>query len=160
MNGLGTLRRRQRQAGVAAVEMAFFMPMLIVLFAAPLFFGRVFLHYSMAQKAAHDAARFLATVPQRDITWQKDDSTEIGSAALARAIARAEVGEARTGGAIPGIDVFCDGDTCLGEVVPTRVQVTVRMGIKDVLFSGLTSGYTGDKGLSLRADVTMVYAGK
>lgn len=160
MSGLRHWRRRQRQAGVAAVEMAFFMPMLVVLFAAPLFFGRVFLHYSMAQKAAHDAARFLATAPQRDMKWVTAENEEIGSAALARAIARAELGEANTETARPAIDVFCDGETCIGDVVPARVQVIVRMRLKDMLFDGLTFGYTGDAGLSVRADVTMVYAGK
>ncbi|UVW26845.1 TadE/TadG family type IV pilus assembly protein [Massilia sp. H6] len=160
MSKLCNWRRRHREAGVAAVELALFMPMLVVLFAAPLFFGRVFLHYSMAQKAAHDAVRFLATAPRRDIMWYTVEGNEIGSAALARAIARAELGEANTGRARPVIDVFCDGETCAGNSIPSRVQVIVTMRMADVLFDGLTGAYAGDAGLAIRADVTMAYAGK
>lgn len=155
------LRRRPwKETGVAAVELALYMPVLLALLAAPLLFGRVFLHYSMAQKAAHDAARFLATAPPRDIMWRKMDGGEVGSAALARSIARAELTEARTGYAIPSIDVFCDGETCTRAIVPSTVRVIVQMDIMDVVFGGLTSEYIGDWGIAIRADVTMAYAGR
>lgn len=151
---------RRNQDGVAAIELALVLPILVALLSAPLLFGRVFLHHSMAQKAAHDAARFLASAPQRDITWRKRDGTEVGAAALARAIARSTLAEANTGFAMPSVDVFCDGETCTRATVPTRVQVIVQMDITDQLFTGFTGDYTGDWGIPVRADVTMAYVGK
>lgn len=152
--------RGRKQTGAAAVELALVLPVLITLLAAPLLFGRVFLHHSMAQKAAHDAARFLANAPQRDISWRKRDGGEVGAATLAREIARSELAEANTGFAAPSINVFCDGEICDRAVVPARVQVIVKMDITDVVFTGLTGGYTGDWGIPVRADVTMAYVGK
>jgi len=151
---------RPNQRGAAAVELALVLPILVVLLAAPLLFGRVFLHHSMAVKAAHDAARFLASAPQRDITWRKRDGTEAGAAALARAIAQNTLAEAYTGFAAPSVDVFCDGEICTKATVPSRVQVIVQMYISDEVFTGLTGQYTGDWGIPVRADVTMAYVGK
>lgn len=149
-----------KQKGVAAVELALLLPLLVALLAAPLLFGRVFLHHSMAQKAAHDAARFLAAAPQRDITWRRRDGAEVGAAALAREIARSGLAEANTGFAIPSINVFCDGEICDTASVPSRVQVIVKMDITDEIFGGLTGDITGDWGVAVRADVTMAYVGK
>lgn len=160
MNRIRDLACRRKQDGAAAVESAFILIIMLTLLTVPLLFGRVFLHYSMAQRAAHDAARLLATAPQRDILWYKLDGGEVGSAALARAIARHELSEALTGRARPSVDVFCDGETCTGDVLPSKIQVIVKMSIVDMLFGGLTSTYTGDSGIQVRADVTMTYAGK
>jgi Flp pilus assembly protein TadG len=157
-NGARGARRRQR--GSAAVELALILMLLFGLLTVPLLFGRVFMHYSMAQKAAHDAARFLASAPQRDIRWARLDSSEIGVAALARAIARETLAEANTGLAVPAVDVYCDGETCIGNTTPTKVQVIVRMSIYDGLFGMHTGTYTGDYGLALRADVSMPYVGR
>lgn len=156
----GARSARRRQRGSAAVELALILMLLFGLLTVPLLFGRVFMHYSMAQKAAHDAARFLASVPQRDIRWARLDGREIGAAALARSIAHDMLGEANTGMAVPTVDVYCDGDTCIGDVTPTKVQVVVRMRIYDGMFGMHTETYTGDNGLALRADVSMPYVGR
>lgn len=156
--GARTARRRQR--GSSAVELALILMLLFGLLTLPLLFGRVFMHYSMAQKAAHDAARFLSGVSQRDIRWIRSDGGEIGVAALARAIVRETLAEANTGQAPPSVDVYCDGETCDGRITPSKVQVVVRMNISDGMFSAHTGTYTGDYGLALRADVSMPYVGR
>jgi Flp pilus assembly protein TadG len=46
-----------RQRGVAAVEFAILVPLLLILLTAPLYIGRVLWHYTVIHKAAHDAAR-------------------------------------------------------------------------------------------------------
>lgn len=151
---------RRRQKGVAALEMALVLPALVILLAVPLFLGRVFWHYTVAQKAAHDAARFLATASQVEMRTLGSGGTEAAVAALARAIARAEAADLNPGLDSPVIvDVQCDLGTC-GLGVPTTVRIWVRMQMKDDWFNGYTSTFTGGDGLMVQADVTMRYAGR
>ena len=148
---LGTLQR-----GVAAVEMAFILPVLIILLTFPIFFGRVFMHYTVAQKAAHDAARYLSSIPLVEMT----DQTRSGSAAsIARQIADAELAELH-----PGhrshiyVDVLCDGLTC-GFSTPTLITVSVRMRMFDDFFNNFTWEAVGNNGIPLEATISVPYSG-
>ena len=55
------------QRGIAAVEMAIVLMALVAFLTMPVFFARYFWCYSVAQKAAQDAARFMSTVPLVEI---------------------------------------------------------------------------------------------
>ena len=143
---------RRSQSGVAAVEMAIILPVLIILLAVPLFIGRVFWHYTVAQKAAHDTARFLSTMPPIEFRSPVRASSTV---AVARAIASAELADLNPGLYPPDVTITCDGINCNGFTVPTSVTVTVQMPMFDPIFNGITYALVGDDGLLLTAAVTM-----
>lgn len=156
MNLRNLVRGRRAQQGVAAVELALVLPVLIVFISFPLFFGRVFWHYTVAERAAHDAARYLATVPRQEMGNRQRG---MDAAAIANFIAMEETAELNPGGEFGvSVDVLCDIGSCnLG--VPPTVTVIVRMKMFDPLFSAFTWPVVGDDGLLLRAAVTMRYVG-
>lgn len=147
---------RGRERGGAAVELAVVLPLLILFLAFPMFYARCFWHYTVAQKAAQDAARYLAAVPAAEMR-----SRVLGRAAAATAvdIATRTIAELAPGMAIAPPRAFCDNDNCgqrPGEV-PTMVHVVVNFGIVDTWF-GLVD--TGRYGLPINADVTVRYVGQ
>jgi Flp pilus assembly pilin Flp len=149
----------RNQRGVAAVEFAVILPLLVLLLALTLFFGRLFWHYTVAQKAAHDAVMMLANATKLEIGTKTPDFTIIEIAKLAKAVAEEEVAELNPGYGRPYVEVYCDGSACLGDVVPKQVRVFVRMNVIDVFFDGLMDEFGGTEGITLRADVRMPYVG-
>jgi Flp pilus assembly protein TadG len=143
------LQRRARQLGVAAVEFAVLLPLLIVLMTAPLFIGRVLWHYTVAQKAAHDAARYLATVPEAEL---RTPGMAPAAVAVARDIAAAELADLNLGPYPPGVTVLCDTAVCSGLALPTNVRVGIQVEMHDPF------GYAGD-GMLMTVDVQMRYMG-
>lgn len=135
------------------MEMALVLPLLVLLVTTLIFFARFFWYYSVMQKTAHDAARFLATATQVEMR-----TTGAPIAAVARSIA-----DAGTAVLVPvvdamAIDVQCNFSTC-GFAVPTTVRVVIQARMRDTIFGPLTSAFYGEDGLLLVADVTMRYAG-
>ena len=152
------LNRHER--GSAAVEFALILPLLVLLLAFLLFFGRLFGHYTVALKAAHDASTFLAMARIAEVGIAKDSVEEIEVAKIARLIAVTELAELNPGkGAKPFVDVRCDNDTCLGDKVPSVVAVKVRMRMFDAFLSGITSELVGSEGIWLYAEVQVPYVG-
>lgn len=151
-------RMRRRQRGAAAVEAALLMPILVVLLVFPLLLGRIFWHYAVIQKAAHDAARYLSSVP---IAEMKNQIRGPHAAALARDIVNAEIAELYSGSVDSpvAVNISCDDNNCdLG--VPTTVTVLVGVRMYDPLFSSMTGDMVGEDGLLLRAKVVMRYVGQ
>lgn len=56
---------RDRQSGVAAVEFAIALPLLLMLFLATCELGRAFLHQNLLTQAVRDSARFVAAWAER-----------------------------------------------------------------------------------------------
>jgi Flp pilus assembly protein TadG len=157
------MNRSPRQAklrtqGGVAVELACLLPLMIVLLAVPLLFGRVFWHYTVAQKASQDAVRFLAAANAAEIMTTNPDGTEVPVAAVARAIVLAEIAELRPGRSAPGIDVLCDGRGCFGAKIPRTVTVGVTMSMYDLALGGFTLEITGGRGITLEPVATTYYA--
>lgn len=145
------------QRGVAAVEFAIFLPVILIMLALPLYFGRIFWHYSAAQRAAYDAARYLSSVPRGEI---KDPNKINYVTTLARNIVNAETAELNPGPYPAGVTVECDGGTCFGFAVPTTVTVMVQLYVTDIFLPGITSGLAGlDSNNLLTASVTFAYVG-
>ena len=149
---------RPRQRGVAAIEMAFILPVMMILLAVPLFFGRVFWHYTVAQKAAHDAARYLSEIPLTDI----NNLTRIGyHLAVAGEIVAGEMSDLNPGSDPIAVFYQCEYrlgyDHCDGKSTPKSVRVGVRITMSDAIFPNFTSDYLGDNGLLLNAAVAMPY---
>jgi Flp pilus assembly protein TadG len=146
-------RPSHREQGVAAVEMAIVLPILILLLTTLVFFARVFWYYSVMQKAAHDTARVLSTANQIEIR-----AAGVPMLAVARSIVEAETAILNPVADDLAIDVQCNFATC-GFAVPATVRVVIQMRMRDQIFGPITSAFYGDDGMVLTADVTMRYAG-
>lgn len=142
--------RPPRQRGVAAVEFAVILPLLVlVLLAAPLSMGRILWHYTVAQKAAHDAARYLATVPDGEM---RTPALAPLAVQVARDIAEAELADLNPGPTLPAVSILCNGINCTGAASPTTVHVNVLIEVSDPIF-GMNFG--SEFGLLISADVTL-----
>ena len=145
-----------RAAGLAAVEFAIILPLMVALIAFPLFFGRVFLSYSVAQKAAHNSASYLAKLP---LVEMHDVSKSMAATTLSQDIINSTVAELRPGTeGVVVTQVQCDDGPC-GSGVPTTITVHVRVRMYDEFFSYFTGPVVGDDGIHLKAKVTMNYVG-
>jgi Flp pilus assembly protein TadG len=147
------MSRRTRQCGVAAVEFAVLVPILVVLLSAPLLIGRVLWHYTVIQKAAHDATRYLSMVPEAEMRSQDMASK---AADVARVIAEAELTDLNTGASAPIVTIKCNGNTCGGVTPWSNVSVYIETEMRDPLFN---SRYSGPDGIPIHADVKMNYIG-
>ncbi len=148
---------RCRQRGIAAIELAVILPVMLAFLAFSVFYGRVFWHYTAAHKAAHDAARYLSSVPLTELRTP----TRTGFAvAVAQAIALQETADLNPGPYPPNISVMCDGMACAGFAAPTTITVAVQLAMFDNIFYLVTSDVIGDNPLAVTAAVTMRYVGK
>lgn len=150
------LRTLRAERGVAAVEFAVILPVILIMLALPLFFGRVMWHYTAAQKAAYDAARYLSSVPRGEIK----DPAKIGYVvALAKSIVQAETGELNSGPYPPVVSVLCDNVECSGYTVPTAVTVNVQLDVIDIFFPTISAELAGQYSNVLNANVTYAFVG-
>lgn len=145
----------RRTQGAVAIEMAIVLPVLILLLTTLVFFARVFWYYSVLQKAAHDATRFLSTATQVEMR-----TVGAPAAVVARAIAEAEIAQLVPDVEAIYIEMHCNSISCGSAlVVPSTVRTQVHMQMRDTLFAPITAEFYGDDGFILTADVTMRYAG-
>ncbi|GAB3407500.1 pilus assembly protein [Massilia agilis] len=148
-----TTRNGKSQQGVAAVEFAMLSVLLVMLLTVPLFFSRVFWHYTTMQKAAHDAAWYLATVPSHDM---KNYSKALDAVSIAKFIAESEVAELNPGGEYPvAPTVECRPLPC-GIGSPSTVAVRVGTLMYDPIFH---VSYAGADGFPVLAISEMNYVG-
>lgn len=141
-----------RQHGIAAVELALVLPLLVMLLALPLFLGRLFWHYSAIQKAAQNAVRYLSSAPLADMKSATRASSVVR---ITREIAQAHLAELNPGTLPATIDVQCDGVPCDGYSTPATVRVFIRVPFEDVFFPDITQTSS-----LLTADSSMAYVGK
>ncbi|MGX4640108.1 TadE/TadG family type IV pilus assembly protein [Massilia sp. SYSU DXS3249] len=150
---------RRTESGSIAVETIFCLPLLILFLVVPLFLARAFWYYSVAQKAAHDGARFLANATLTEIVAPDGSGGDpLPVALIAEAIAHAELDEIKPALARYTVSVLCDGEVC-GNAVPQRVRVSVQLRFRDQIFDTFTSKYFGDDPIILTGRVTMRYVG-
>jgi Flp pilus assembly protein TadG len=149
---------RRTEQGSVAVEAAFVMPILILFLAAPLFLARIFWYYSVAEKSAHDAARFLSSASRVEIQ-ASTGGAQPGIAALAQSIADAEIDGIRSSLVGASVTPQCDFAACNGLSIPQTVRIAVQMRVRDDVFGFITDDYFGEDGILLTATVTMRYAG-
>lgn len=111
-----------RQKGVAAIEMAILLPLLILVFTGMIEYGRLMWHYDALAKATRDAARYLS-------------KEEVNSAAIDTALLMVDNAADAAGvkDLVPGNDEN-DGDVRVschpGCGNPERVTVSVIYGFK------------------------------
>lgn len=116
---------QSEQRGAAAIEFAFILPLLLVIFTGTIEFGRAMWHYDALAKAARDAARYLSTVP----------TANLGSeAALATSITRSIVANSATRASVAGLTPTTDititcAPTACGSVLSPADVTTVSVDI-------------------------------
>lgn len=153
-----TYLRALRQRGIAAVELAIILPILVALLAVPFYLGRVFWHYTIAEKAAHDAALYLSSVP---LTEMKSQTRIAEVVDVANQIYDLEAAGMNPGVFSPVPTFQCNTTACAGLLVPDTVRVTVQMRVFDDFLSSFTTDYKDEEGgIVLFADVTLPYVGK
>jgi hypothetical protein len=142
-----------RQRGIAAVELALTLPVLLTLLAYLVFYGRVLYNYEVAQKAAHDAARYLSGAAAINMRNTTQAANEV---AVAQAIANAELAGLNPGaGNGPFVFIQCDGLPCLGLSLPNQVGVNVQIVVQNDIF-GYYVPYLGDTLLQARSSMRYV----
>lgn len=123
------------QSGVAAVEMAFLLPVMLLIFAGIVEFGRVFWYYDALAKATRDGARVMSMYPKATI-----QSSGVGEA---KAIV---VAAANSAGINPSLSASQVSITCLNAAF---ASVTCSDGTSPENVKVVISGYTIDIGSSV-----------
>jgi hypothetical protein len=146
---------KTRQRGVAAIEAALIVPIFVVLLTVPIYYARCFWHYTVAQKAAQDAARYLSQVSAAEMR-----APELAQAAgnIALQIAQKELAELAPGSRMGVPVVQCDYLPC-GTVIgtpPDTVRVYITFSMYDNFFGVVNAGRFG---LIVTADISMRYVG-
>ena len=141
-----------RQRGIAAIELAIMMPVLVLMLVMPLYLGRVFWHYTVIQNAANDAARYLSKIPAAEMANPARAPTVV---AVANSIIAEELAELAPGAYGYGVLISCDGSVCLGFSRPATVRVDISALIQDIFFPGLNP-----LSIQLVADVSYPYQGR
>jgi Flp pilus assembly protein TadG len=144
----------RRQQGAVAVELAIVLLVMASIFSVPLFYSIYFWHYTVAQKAAQNSARYLSTISAREM---RSPVLAAAAANVASGIAQKMVVELRPGPAAPLVSVYCGADTCTGvggRPLPTTVRVKVQMDLFDQ-FLGLVD--TGQYGWPITVEAQMNY---
>jgi Flp pilus assembly pilin Flp len=151
---------RRQQQGVAAVEFALVLPVIVLLIALTLLFGRIFWHYTVAVKAASDVATFMTLTRNSEMLEARPDLGEISIVKLARSIGETELAELSPGkAAMPVIDISCDGAPCRGDFIPNEILVIVRMRMYSAFMPEVLKKLGDMDGMWLRAEVRVRYAG-
>jgi hypothetical protein len=150
------IRSKAAQRGNAAIELALVLPVLIVFLIFPIFYASVFWHYTVAEKAAKDAARYLSTISVQEM---KSKQLAPAAAAIASEIAKTEIAELAPGSTIDDPIVQCGPDPCKGTTsgpLPTTVRVVVKFDIYDTWFGVVD---TGRYGWHIESNITIPYVG-
>ena len=144
--------------GSIAVEFALVLPIFLILLTTLVFFARIAWHYTVAEKAAQDAVKFLARVSVEEIRAPMN-GFEIPVAGLARSIARDELAELSPGDSLPSVNVFCDGIFCDGFSTPRQVSVVIRVNMIDPFLSSFLADYGLPSEILLTATSSTDYVG-
>ncbi|QJD89125.1 pilus assembly protein [Duganella dendranthematis] len=123
------MKAMRQQCGAVALELALTLGFLFPVAAMLLFYGRVLYNYEVAQKAAHDAVRHMASANVLNINNNAMVGFEV---AVAQAIVREEVSVLNP--SVLGVSVACDGLQCLGLGVPTTVTVGVQIKVRNQMY--------------------------
>lgn len=148
-------RLLQRARGAAAIELALLLPIVVITLAPLILCARFMWHYTVAHKAAQDAARYMSTISRVEM-----DNPVLAAEAerIAVAIARAEVAELAPGYRIAAAVVHCNNLPCASAKAEPTTQIRVYLGF--YLIDTIMGTYLGPRGMLIAADVTVPYAGR
>lgn len=146
---------RRAQHGIVAIEFAVVLLLLLMLLPATLFFGRVFWQYNTLQKACHDAARYMASVPLVDM---RNATAYAAAVATTQQMVVDALDAARVSSDRGVADVNCRPLGC-GQAIaaPTTIELTMAIVVHDDIFSSFSNDWLGSDGIGLVADITVPY---
>lgn len=153
-------RTRTSQQGAAAVEAAVIMSLVLVpLFALILLFGKFFWHYSVIQKAVHDAALFMAVAPLSEI--RNNGAATVAAEIIAREVDELDssttvVAFATCGYRVAAASFYMVFVSCSSPNTPAAVQSTVMVTFSDPFFSEII----GRTSIQYTIPATMSYGGR
>ncbi|KKO66088.1 TadE-like protein [Janthinobacterium sp. KBS0711] len=154
------MRPPRRQQGVAAIELALIMLFFMGLLPFVLLFGRALLAYTALQKSAHDAARYLATMPLPQMA--NADAAEQG-AVFARQMVRQAMLESWPSMSSGKVNVDCiyndDFYSCGNyPTAPLQVRIKVSVDMPVDILPELTRKWLPQLApIPLRANATLRY---
>ncbi|MYN25468.1 TadE/TadG family type IV pilus assembly protein [Duganella levis] len=122
------MKPARRQRGAVALELALTLGFLFPVVAMLLFYGRVLYNYEVAQKATHDAVRYMASASI--LNMQNSDLAGY-EVAVTKAIAQQELSVLNP--YKMAMSVTCDGLECGGLSVPSTVTVGVQIKVHNDL---------------------------
>lgn len=150
----------RRQAGVAAIELALIMLFFMGLLPVVLMFGRALLAYTVVQKSAHDAARYMASLP---LPQMSNVGTATQNAVFAKQMVAETLAETWPGMDTSRIDIACmyaddvyNCGTYASRPQQVRVKFAVDMPI-DFLPIMLRIWLPDLSSIPLRANATVRY---
>lgn len=146
--------RQSRCRGVAAIELALVMAGIGLLVPSVLVMGSVFAQYAALNKAVHEGARYMASLPPQALAA----STAPQSVTAARALVQATMTASGASASLPSENIFvrCGSGACFG-LLPNTVNVSASIAVS--LPGGLFMGGSDSGGLMLlQADHTLRYA--
>jgi uncharacterized membrane protein len=148
-------RPQRRQRGSAAIEAALVLPIFVAFLTFPIYYARCFWHYTVAQKAAQDAARYLSQVSAAEMRSRRLAQAAAG---IALDIAQREIAELSPGSVIDTPVVQCDFLPCGTSIgtIPSSVRVYITFSMHDNIFGVVPDGRYG---LVVTADAPMRYVG-
>jgi hypothetical protein len=128
-NSLGM--QKNSESGVAVVEFAIVITLLLIIVAGVVEFGRAFWYYDALTKATRDGARFLSNVPVDNIpslaSGTEPENCSNPYTPAAKTLVYCAAKEAKVlGFSVGNVDVLCDDAKCEVGMDPP-VYVTVRI---------------------------------
>jgi hypothetical protein len=146
-----------RSRGFAMVELALLLTVFLFCLPCLMVAGQVALHHIVLQKAAYQAARYMATVPRPQMLAAGGASQAIGVAdALARQTALAAGLPPLPGGA-DGVEIFCMTAAC-SNPGPNVIQVRLTGVVDSGIWQGYASTMLGGPSYSFQVVVELPYA--
>lgn len=156
---------RKREHGSVAIEAAVCIAFILVpVMAFVLLFGRYFWYYTVAEKAVHDAAIYMANAPLSEIKSTK------GSAGLANDIIAWETADLDAGtsatlaptvlcGYKIGVSTDIQWLTCNASYTPVGIRTGLVMTVTDPFLSPVTNAIWGTDGIPIGAIANLSYVG-
>jgi Flp pilus assembly protein TadG len=144
---------KRAQRGIAAIEMAITLPVLLLLLVATAELGRAFYQYNTLTKSIRGAARYLS------IEATDGESKVIELSSDKQTATRNLVVYSNTaGGGDPIVAGLDAGDVTVAQIDGSHFEVTVSFDYQPIFLRIPTFGYSAsdvDTGLTLTASVTM-----
>jgi hypothetical protein len=155
------------QRGSTTIGLTLILPLLAFLLAVPMFLAQAVWYYSVAHKAAHDAARFLSNASRAEMRHAAGEGSEARVVASARWIAESGTAALRAAVDPRAIGLQCGAPEAggrlvygdCGAAVPETIRVHIGLVVRDALFPGVQGAYFRPEPLHLTAVVTLRYAG-